>query len=138
MWIVTAHTIFRQKESQWKLRQHYQNFSMEGKPCRTKRKSTREGKLTIRVKLLEINKLEESSPGWPVPPEYVGESLWWMLKAPNKNTSAKGLTRGIFSKFNDIIVCIGVSTPPLPPPPPPQKYHPAFLASLKLRNCPSS
>ena len=50
------------------------------------------GKLTISVRLFEVEKLKQSSLGLPVPHRYVSKSLWWTLKSPKTNTLSDELT----------------------------------------------
>ena len=50
------------------------------------------GKLTISVRLFEMEKLKQSSLGLPVPHRYVSKSLWWTLKSPKTNTLSDELT----------------------------------------------
>ena len=50
----------------------------------------RVGTLTIWVRSVEIEKLQQSSPGRSVPPEKVSQSLWWTLKPPKTKPLADG------------------------------------------------
>ena len=60
------------------------------------------GKLTIWVRSFEIEILQESSPGLSVPPEYMRQSLWWMLKSPKTNTLADELIKRTSSMLDEI------------------------------------
>ena len=60
------------------------------------------GKLTIWVRSFQTEKLEQSSPGLSVPPEYVSQSLWWTLNSPKTNTLADGLIKRTSSMLDEI------------------------------------
>ena len=53
----------------------------------------RVGKLSISERSFGIEKVYQSSPDLSVPPEWVSQSLWWMLiRSQKTNTFADGLT----------------------------------------------
>ena len=60
------------------------------------------GKLTIWVRSFEIVKLQQSSPDWSVPPEFLSQSLWWTLKSPKTNTLTDGWIKRTTSMLDEI------------------------------------